>query len=82
MLDNVNEWRTVMKTRFSIFVLVSVLLMMASAIPAAAVEAPGVITNGSFEAPRLPNQSYFLYSKGERFNGWEVDAFYRVRTRL
>ena len=40
-----------MKTRLSLLVFVSVLLLLASVFPAAAVEAPGVITNGSFEAP-------------------------------
>jgi hypothetical protein len=40
-----------MKTRLSLLVFVSVLLLLASVFPASAVEAPGVITNGSFEAP-------------------------------
>lgn len=45
-----------MKTRLSLLVFVSVLLL-ASVFPAAAVEAPGVITNGSFEAP-LPGSGW------------------------
>jgi hypothetical protein len=40
-----------MKTRLSLLVFVSVLLLLVSVFPAAAVEAPGVINNGSFEAP-------------------------------
>lgn len=47
-----------MKTRLSLLIFVSVLLLLLSVFPAAAAtEAPGVINNGSFEAP-LPGSGW------------------------